>query len=149
MPNPVHFRAKRHVHTTLTVSVFKAWQNAVIFRKNIVSEFISWQDKHKNIKHFSLCLRLFWVFLNDQNFDSTLWPKCYENVPNLYNCIIKYYFGHRKGAIIITINVCHFFVKRSWVDRQKLCRTAVFLNLCKLDAFCNPDLLAPRLSRLH
>ena len=63
MHNPVHFRAKRHVHTMVTVSVFTLWKHAVIFRinKNIVSEFIYWQDKHKNIKPFSLCLRLFWV----------------------------------------------------------------------------------------
>ena len=27
-----------------------------------MSDFISWQDKHKNINPFSLCLRLFWVF---------------------------------------------------------------------------------------
>ena len=61
MHNPVHFRAKRHVHTMLTFSVFMAWKHAVIFRinKNIVSDFISWQDKHKNIKPFSLCLSLF------------------------------------------------------------------------------------------
>ena len=61
---PVHFRAKWHVHTMLTVSVFTAWKHAVIFHINtkIVFEFISWQDKHKNIKPFSLCLRLFWFF---------------------------------------------------------------------------------------
>ena len=50
MHNPVHFSAKQHVHTMLTVSLFMTWKHAVIF--HIVSDFISWQ--WANIKTFNL-----------------------------------------------------------------------------------------------
>ena len=53
MHNPVHFRAKQHVHTMLTVSVFTAWKHAVIFHINKTSYLILYPGK-TNIKTLNL-----------------------------------------------------------------------------------------------
>ena len=53
MHNPVHFRAKWHVHTMLTVSVFTTWKHAVIFHINKTLCLILYHGK-TNIKTLNL-----------------------------------------------------------------------------------------------
>ena len=51
--NSIHFHAKRHVHTMLTVSEFTAWKHAVIFHINKTSCQILYPGK-TNIKTLNL-----------------------------------------------------------------------------------------------
>ena len=75
MHNPVHFRAKRHVHTMLTISVFMACSYAVIFHINKTTLCLILYPGKTNIKTLNLshyACACFEFSLNDENFDSTL-----------------------------------------------------------------------------